>query len=67
MKKSSEDDPEVDMSIERVPQEKEQQHMMSNPLVLTLITGRVGICTELKFYSQIGSANSHVIWCLECR
>ena len=38
---SSEDDPEVNMGIERVPQEKEQQHMMSNPLVLTLITGRV--------------------------
>ena len=45
---SSEDDPEVDMGIERVPQEKEQQHMMSNPLVLTPITGRVHICTGCK-------------------
>ena len=38
---SSEDDPEVNMGIERVPQEKEQQHMISNQLVLTPITGRV--------------------------
>ena len=34
--------------IERVPQEKEQQHMTSNPLVLTPITGRVHICTGCK-------------------
>ena len=45
---SSEDDPEVDMGIERVPQEKEQQHMRSNPLVPILITGRVHICTGCK-------------------
>ena len=45
---SSEDDPKVNMGIERVPQEKEQQHMMSNPLVLTPITGRVRICTGCK-------------------
>ena len=32
---SSEDDVEVGMGIERVTQEKEWQHMMSNPLVLT--------------------------------
>ena len=45
---SSEDNPEVNMGIERVPQEKEQQHMMSNLLVLTPITGRVHICTGCK-------------------
>ena len=45
---SSEDDKEVNMGIERVPQEKEQQHMVSNPLVLTPITGRVCICTGCK-------------------
>ena len=45
---SSEDDPEVDVGIERVPQEKEQQHMVSNPLVLIPITGRVCICTGCK-------------------
>ena len=36
------------MGIERVPQEKEQQHMTSNPLVITPITGRVRICTGCK-------------------
>ena len=45
---SSEDDPEVNMGIERVPREKEQEHMRSNPLVLILITGRVHICTGCK-------------------
>ena len=45
---SSEDDPEVNMGIEGVPQEKEQQHMISNPLVLTPITGKVCICTGCK-------------------
>ena len=45
---SSEDDPQVNMGIERVPQEKEQEHMRSNPLALTPITGRVRICTGCK-------------------
>ena len=45
---SSEDEPEVDMGIEQVPQEKEQEHMKSNPLVLTPISGRVHICTGCK-------------------
>ena len=31
MKKSSEDEPEVDMGIESIPQEKEQEHMKSKP------------------------------------
>ena len=45
---SSEDDPEINMGIERVPYEKEQQHMRSNPLLLTPISGRVQICTGCK-------------------
>ena len=45
---SSGDETEINMSIERVPWEKEQQHMISNPLVLTPITGRVHICTGCK-------------------
>ena len=45
---SSEDEPEVDMGIERVPQEKEQECMKSNPLVLTPFSGRVCICTGCK-------------------
>ena len=45
---SSEDEPKVDMGIERVPQEKEQEHMKSNPLVLTAISGRVHIYTGCK-------------------
>ena len=36
------------MGIERVPYEKEQQHMRSNPLLLTPISGRVQICTGCK-------------------
>ena len=36
------------MGIERVPQQKEQQHMMYYPLVLTPIMGRVHLCTGCK-------------------
>ena len=45
---SSEEDPEINMGIERVPYKKEQQHMRSNPLLLTPISGRVQICTGCK-------------------
>ena len=36
---SSEDEIQVNIGIERVPQEKEKQHLASNPLVLLPITG----------------------------
>ena len=42
---SSGDETEINMGIERVTQEKEQQHMTSNPLVHTPVTGKVHICT----------------------
>ena len=45
---SSGDETEINMGIERVPQKKGQQHVTSNPLVLTPITGRVRICTGCK-------------------
>ena len=45
---SSENEPKVDIGIERVPQEKEQEYMKSNPLGLTAISGRVHICTGCK-------------------
>ena len=45
---SSEDEIQVNMGIERVLQEKEKQHLASNPLVLLPITGRVHICSGCR-------------------
>ena len=64
---SSEDDPEINMGIERVPYEKEQQHMRSNPLYLHQSVEGFGFALDVKYYSLIRSTSNHMIWCSESR